>query len=186
MPIKYAALLKAMLGKMKKSTWCLALGLGGILLIGLSAFYDNDRSPPTASAVNATADYAAQLELRLEDMVSSVAGAGACRVMVTLENGVEYVYANEEKINSDHTQSDSGDVSVRDDSQKTVVTVDAADGKAGLLVTEIHPTVRGVVVACEGADDERVAALVKAALKTALNITDKRVCVIPYQSKGES
>ena len=76
-------------------------------------------------------------------------------------------------------------MSVRDDSQKTVVTVDAADGKEGLLVTEIQPTVRGVVVACEGAADEEVAALVTEAVKTALNITDKRVCVIPYQSKGE-
>ena len=176
---------KALLGNIKKSTWCMLLGIGGILLIGISTLLSGSETADTSTVTDSTAVYAAALESRLEEMVSSVAGAGACRVMVTLENGVEYVYANEEKSNSDHTQSDGGNVSVRDDSQKTVVTVDAEKGKEGLLVTEIQPTVRGVVVACEGASSEYVAELVKEAVKTALNITDKRVCVIPYQSEGE-
>ncbi len=172
-------------GKISKPTWVVLVGVCGMILIGASALFGKDKAPPTV-ADDTTAAYVQTLEARLEDMVSSVAGAGTCRVMVTLENGVEYVYANEERTNSDHTQSDSGNVSVRDDNQKTIVTVDAADGKAGLLVTEIQPTVRGVVVACEGAADEQVAAMVTTAVKTALNITDKRVCVIPYQTKGET
>lgn len=177
---------KTAFSKVNKSTWWMILGIGGILLIGLSTLLGGKDTATETEPTDATTAYAAALEARLEEMVSAVAGAGACRVMVTLENGVEYVYANEEKTNSDHTQNDSGGVSVRDDSQKTIVTVDAAEGKEGLLVTEIQPTVRGVVVACEGAGNETVAALVTTAVKTALNITDKRVCVIPYQSKGES
>jgi len=129
--------------------------------------------------------YIAQLEERLERMVTSIDGAGQADVMITLENGVEYVYADEHKTNSDRVEQ-GGNVEMRDDSQRTVVTVDAGDGKTGLLVTEIQPTVRGVVVTCTGARDEAVAAMVTQAVKTALNISDKRVCVIPYSGEKES
>ena len=159
-----------------------ALGLGGIVLIGLSAFLARDERAQTGESVNTTAVYAAALEKRLAEMVSSIDGAGRATVMVTLENGVEYVYANEEKTNNDHSEN-GAQISVRDDSQKTVVTVDDGSGKKGLLVTEIQPTVRGVVVTCEGATNDAVAARVMLAVRTALNITEKRVCVIPYTSE---
>ncbi len=171
-------------------TWLNCIGVGRLAVIGAvgavlvllsNAVTPTKDNPPP----DVTADYVASLEVRMADMIMSIQGAGKASVMITLENTVEYVYANEEKTNSDRSQSDSGDVSSRDDSQKTVVTVDAQDGKQGLLVTEIQPTVRGVVVVCEGAANEAVAARVMCAVKTALNITDKRVCVIPYVQKGE-
>ena len=162
----------------------LILGIAGMVLIGASAFREKKPTSPQAD-ISDTAHYIAQMEDRLERMVSSVRGAGRAEVMITLQNGVEYVYANEQKINSDHTESDS-QTSVRDDSHKTVVTVDNGTGKSGLLVTEIQPVIRGVVVTCEGAADETVAALVGQAVCTALDITEKRVCVIPYNTERGS
>ncbi len=159
------------------TTVIVLIGLCGIALLAVSSLFGKE-SAPTAGVMDMKS-YTQELEERLEAMVSSVRGAGAADVMVTLENGVEYIYANEEKTNSDHTQNEGGGVSVRDDNQKTVVTVDGGDGKQGLLVTEIQPTVRGVVVACEGATNEQVALQVKEAVKTALNITNQRVCVMP-------
>lgn len=168
----------------RKSTWLLILGLCGILLIGASAILDDQTvDEDAATAASDTTAYVQALEARLEDMVSSIKGAGKARVMVTLENGVEYVYASEEKSNSDHTQTDA-QISARDDSQRTIVTVDAENGKEGLLITEIQPTVRGVVVACEGAESEEISALVTLAVKTALDINDRHVCVIPYHDEG--
>ena len=41
--------------------------------------------------------YAEDLEKRLTNIVSSISGAGKTKVMVTLENGVESVYAADEK-----------------------------------------------------------------------------------------
>ncbi len=160
-----------------KTCLIVAAGLSGVVLLAVSCLFGGEEAAVSVAAYDAR-QYTCELEERLESMVSSVRGAGLCDVMVTLENGVEYIYANEEKTNSDRTQS-GDDVSTRDDNQKTVVTVDAADGRQGLLVTEIQPTVRGVVVACEGAADGEVAALVREAVRTALNITDRRVCVIP-------
>ena len=157
--------------------WIVIVGLVGVALIAASALWE--REAPSESVVREDIDaYIERMEERLEEMVSSIRGAGHAQVMITLNNGVEYVYANEEKTNSDHTQSDS-QVSVRDDNQTTIVTVD----DTGLLVTEIQPIVRGVVVACEGAGDEAVVAMVNQAVRTALDIAEKRVCVMPYDDR---
>lgn len=47
------------------------------------------------------------------------------------------------------------------------------------VVTEIQPTVKGVIVVCAGAGDETVAERVQTAVQTVLHITAKRVCVTP-------
>ena len=47
------------------------------------------------------------------------------------------------------------------------------------VVTEIQPTVKGVIVVCAGAEDEAVSDRVKTAVQTVLHITAKRVCVTP-------
>ena len=73
-------------------------------------------------------------------------GAGQCQVMVTLENGVEYVYASQQKVNTDRTEdtaSDSNKISQRDGTEQNIIIVDTDNGRQGLLVTEIQPTVKG-------------------------------------------
>lgn len=47
----------------------------------------------------------------------------------------------------------------------------------GLLVTELQPTVKGVVIVCEGGDQPLVQQRVTDAVTIALNISSKRVCV---------
>ena len=46
------------------------------------------------------------------------------------------------------------------------------------MVTEIMPTVKGVVVVCDCKGDSVLAEAVRQAVVTALNISEKRVCVI--------
>ena len=109
-----------------------------------------------------------------------IRGAGQCQVMVTLENGVEYVYASQQKVNTDRTEdtaSDSNKISQRDGTEQNIIIVDTDNGRQGLLVTEIQPTVKGVVVVCEGGDLPQVQQRIIEAVTTALNISSKRVCV---------
>ena len=56
--------------------------------------------------------------------------------------------------------------------------MDTGDGKEGLLVTEIQPTVRGVVVVCDGGDRDDVRERVIQAVAVALDVSSKRVCVV--------
>ncbi len=125
-------------------------------------------------------DFIRRTEEQLTALIASIDGAGRCRVMVTLENGVEYVYATEQKTNTDRQEDVSdGDTRLtqRDDNESTAVLIDTDNGREGLLITEIQPTVRGVVVVCEGGDDEAVRARVSQAVTVALNVSSKRVCI---------
>lgn len=176
-PESWTGRLAVFLKGAKGKSVLLIVGLAGILLIGLSEWWpsgDKEVSAPTAE--QQTDAYVQALETQLKEIVGSIQGAGQCKVMVTLESGVQYVYAQEEKSNSDRQEGDSR-VSQSDGSQQSIVIVDTEDGRQGLLVTEIQPTVKGVVVVCEGGDLETVQQRIVQAVTTALNITSKRVCV---------
>ena len=152
-------------------------GIVGVLLLVIPEFLPGK----TEQSADSTAEaFVSQTEKRLTELIGSIDGAGACRVMVTLDNGVEYVYATEEKSNSDREEdvreSDTR-LTEREDSETSAIIVDTGNGREGLLVTEIQPTVRGVVVVCEGADNEEVRNRVLQAVTVALNISSKRVCV---------
>jgi len=157
------------------------VGVIGILLIFLSEILPAGEKTAETATVDTDA-YIRTLEERLTETVSRIDGVGACRVMVTLENGVKYVYASEEKTGSDYkTEGDT--LSRADDNEQSVILVQTDQGYEGLLVTELQPTVKGVVVVCEGGGDAVVQERVRAALCAVLNVTDKRVCVVAGNGK---
>lgn len=165
----------------------IAAAILGVALIVLSEVLPQKRTTqseePTTSPPKTAAEYADELETRLCHLVGGIDGVGACRVMVTLENGVEYVYASEEKAGSDYS-ADGDRLSQADDSETSVILVQTEDGYEGLLVTELQPTVKGVVVVCAGGGDEAVRQRVTEAVTTVLNITAKRVCVVAGSGEG--
>lgn len=161
-------------------------GLIGIALIFLSSFLKSpskqeNKPDETVSRISAD-EYAKQLEGSLSDIISSIQGAGTTKVLVTLENGKETKYATEEKSNSEITEEKTNGETTKTqqsgDSESKYITVRGADGsEQALLVTEIQPTVKGVVVVCSGGGDPVVQQRIIDAVTTALNISSKRVCV---------
>jgi len=171
--------------KSKKIIIC--IGILGIVLIFISELFKTNNAKKVTASTSATAssstyEYVAQLENNLKELISSIKGAGNTRVMVTLENSEETVYATEEKKNKEATEDKSdGQLSKKresDDCEKKYITVRDADGtERALSVTQIQPTVKGVVVVCDGGDIPEVQQKITDAIKTALNITSKRVYV---------
>lgn len=171
--------------KSKKIIIC--IGILGIALIFISELFKTNNAKKVTASTSATAssstyEYVAQLENNLKELISSIRGAGNTRVMVTLENSEETVYATEEKKNKEATEDKSdGQLSKKresDDCEKKYITVRDADGtERALSVTQIQPTVKGVVVVCDGGDIPEVQQKITDAIKTALNITSKRVYV---------
>lgn len=161
----------------------IVLGILGIVLIFFSSFFkgtnkNNEKNNDDYSTQN----YVAHLETSLRELISNIKGAGNTRVLVTLENTEETVYATEEKKNKQATEDKSeGQMSKKresDDCEKKYITVRDANGtERALSVTQIQPTIKGVVVVCDGGDDPQVQQRVTDAIKTALNITSKRVYV---------
>ena len=103
--------------------WWIAIGLAAVCLIAVSEWLPSSKVTNATSSVDVRT-YAEQLELQLTSMVESMEGAGNCRVMVTLENGVEYIYANEQSNTSDRIEDHSATsdkTTVRDDTESSYV-----------------------------------------------------------------
>ncbi len=164
-------------GKNKKIL--LILGLFGLVLLIIPEMFPKS-SKKEQETVFSTQAYIQNIEQQLVNIIGSIQGAGECKVMVTLENGVEYVYATEQKTNSDRQEENGADenrLTQRNDSESSAIVIDSGEKREGLLVTELQPTVRGVVVVCVGGDREEIREQIAQAVTVALNISSKRVFV---------
>ena len=163
----------------RKLRLLLLLGLAGVVLIAVSELLparrdrqEAERSVPADSGTLPAAAVEAALEERIAALLHTVDGVGSCRVMVTLERGVQLVYAAD--------QTSSAGQSGTAGSEKTL-TVSTDSGPVGLLITELQPAVRGVVVVCAGGGDPAVCEQVTQLVATAFNISARRVCVAKGQ-----
>ncbi len=170
----------------KKSHVLFFIGIAGMSLILLSTILpkgETKNNPSLGGQTQLTSDqYIVQLEKRLTDIVGSIEGVGRCEIMITAENGVEYVYAVEESQNVNQTNSYEGDEVKKQTQQQNTeqkyIVVDAGGGKKeALLKTQRQPTIQGVVVVCEGAGSMVVQERVTQVVTTALGITYNKVCV---------
>ena len=168
------------------------LGLLGMALILLSQFFDGGsgktKEVDTATAQFTSEEYIAELEGKLTALITGIDGVGEARVMVTLESGVEYIYAQEEKRNTDTTREGgttevSCKVYEKENVEQKYILVDQNGKKQPLLQTELQPKIQGVVIVCEGADNVRVEQSLTNVVTTALNIPSTRVCVVKINTQ---
>ena len=191
------ALLSNLLSGDIKTKLIVAVGLVGMLLVLISQFVGSgaasakEKAPQdTTTAQYTTEEYAAQLEEKLQRLISSIQGVGTTQVMVTMEHGVEYVYAQQEKSSTDKKlepgSEESGErLDYKYNVEYSYVFVDNGYGdKQPLLRTELQPKVQGVVVVCEGADDIRVEQSITNVVTTALHIPTTRVCVVKIDAQS--
>ncbi|OJU13870.1 MAG: hypothetical protein BGN88_01700, partial [Clostridiales bacterium 43-6] len=158
------------------------IGIVGILLIFLSTLLPKSVKSSTTNGLISSEDYVASLEKKIGGMVSDIVGTKKVKVLITLNSGVEYVYANEVKQDTDKMENSQGndkkDTQQKDSSEKKYVLVNApSGGQVALLLTELTPKIRGVVVVCEGGENETISDNIKAAVTTALDIPSTSVCV---------
>lgn len=171
----------------KQAHWLTALGVAGMLLILLTGLWPTEEKA-VDNIIESGGDslhlYAQQTEQRLTEMLTQIKGVGTAHVMVTLENGVEYRYAANETQSGDSvfTYADGKDVPTKvqekEDRQQSYILVDSTGGKKPLVLTELSPRVKGVVVVCEGANSPVIRQRVTDAVTTALGVTSLQVCVI--------
>lgn len=162
----------------KKLRVVMLLGICGIILIGITSFF------PTKTAVNdkvigdkTIEEYKLEFESEITALLSSIEGVGKARVMVTFKNGVEYLYAKEEKKNTDSTNGiNEQSIQQRDTYEQTTIMVEDENGrKTALVRTKLEPVVKGVVIVCEGGDDIIVQQKVTEAVKVALAIGSNQI-----------
>ncbi len=127
-------------------------------------------------------DYGALLEKKLEEILSELKGVGKVKVMITLEDTIEKIPAFNTSKNNETTNEVDSQGGTRETTREGM-DIQMVTGSEGTLMVlkEIKPTVRGVIVIAEGAEDPEIREMLYGAVKTVLGISGNRVEV--YSSK---
>ena len=172
----------------KKTKLITFLALLGIMLITLASFWPTNKNSKNKTLKNNFVEtdinlYANQLENKINNIIKKIEGVGNCKVLITMENGIENIYANSEKKISNLNDNMSGMPTKQSDIQRDVALVDGNEGKQALMITQKEPTVKGVVVVCQGAENGLVAKRVTDAVSKALHIKINRLSVVKGNPK---
>ncbi len=166
--------------KFKNPKTLIIAGVAGILLIYLSSFFTGNSESETEKVIAESvslSEYREQLEDDICEMVKEITGNKNVSVIITLESGIRYSYADikEESVTSKTaTENESNETEFKNG----YITVKDADGsEKALLVTENMPEIRGVAIVCAGGDNEIINDKIKNAVTAAFNITSKRVYI---------
>ena len=140
-----------------------------IFIIGVVLVLTAQHHKDTDSGVSVPALTAANVqdeEVRLAEMLSQIEGAGRVSVMITYESGTEKSLAYETKTSS---RENSGE---RSEDRRAVTS-----GGEPMVVKEVYPQVKGVIVAADGADSASVKAAIREAVTASLGVGAHRVCI---------
>lgn len=143
-----------------------AVGMIGIILIFISDLIP-EKSEEKCNISETGAQYF--IEAASEEMkkvVSSITGEANPTVYITADSGISSVYATE--IRSDDSERE----------EKVIIIKNSAGDQTGLLVRQIQPEVKGVVVVSSGAGDPVLKEKIISAVMTAFDIPSSKVCVV--------
>ncbi|MCL2177420.1 MAG: hypothetical protein FWB72_05730 [Firmicutes bacterium] len=151
-----------------------------ILLIFLSSFVPFSRSTSNDAPLNQTStqNFVRDLENRLTNTLGLIGGAGQVSVMITLDGSSELVLAitNDRQNNTTTTTGGNGasnTVSNTIDRETIIIA-----GGQPIVIREIYPAIRGVVVVAQGANDIRVRLEIMRAVETLLGVPQNRIQVL--------
>ena len=162
----------------------------GIVLIALSAGDMSTRKKDTPKEVENTTDtesdtkdeYTKKLERQFESVLANVSGVGRVKVMITSSEKVtlsDPVYKNE---SVNETEAD-GSVKSQTNSESSPQTVfsEKDDVKDPYVVKEIEPVIKGVLVVCEGGDNDSVKKEITSAAEVLFGLESHKIKVMKLE-----
>lgn len=126
-------MLKNLISNTKKHKTFLIILL--CLSVGILMVFSDSKTTPKISESNTTdtEKYTTDLENRLEELINQISGVSSAKVLITLEQTNEYIYASDDS----------------DTSQKHVIVNEAL-----VYVTENLPKIKGVAIVCKGGNND--------------------------------
>jgi len=154
-------------GGLKPLILILILLVVAVLLYNFSGFGSSETLSSDSGAINYTTglEYIKELEMKLNDVVGNIKGAGNVKVMISISSSPELKVAEnvEEKVVS----TSSGTTTVTT-TEPIIVETNGEDSP--LILKETLPTINGVIVVSSGASDVKVKLDIITAVSTALGI----------------
>lgn len=167
------------------------IGLAGIALIFCTSVFKPSQQTKTADEPDIqTSDFVEQyrenLCEELGNMLASIKGVGRTKIMLTMEQSVQNIYATDNDIQqkeSSQKNSGSENTDTQTSEKKTYIIVRQSDGsEKALTVSQLMPKVKGVLVVCDGGEDSLVRQRVTEAVSAILNISSAHICVTKLNS----
>jgi stage III sporulation protein AG len=152
----------------------------GIVAVILFFGFNSNKNKGTSTAVVSsggyisTMDYCKIIETKLTDVLSKVDGAGTVTVMVTVDGSPELVFANEQ----DKTTSSNSSGTSSSSSSSSPIIVNVNGSSSALVMTEVLPAVKGVIVVSSGAGNVATRLNLLNAVSTLLDISTEQVTVL--------
>ena len=109
--------------------------------------------------------YVENLEKKLSVTLSGIKNAGKVSLVITVDGGIESIYATDEKI-------------VEENGKKTVTTTVVTSAGKPMEIGKKYPEIVGVVVVADGADNISVKMALLDAVTTALKISCNKVQIL--------
>jgi len=135
-------------------------------------------------AAGGAREYEQALASELESVLSEVRGAGRVRIALSLERGPVYVLGNNTSEDSRTTEEKDASGGVRtvtevSTTREPVIVRDDKQAERALVTEEERPTVSGVLVLAEGADDSKVRLNLVRAVQALFPLPTHRITVLP-------
>ena len=134
--------------------------LYGALLLLAALFYGlGDGWFRTAAPRDGPKQSQESLESRLEDILSTVRGAGKVRVLVTYATAGERVAATVSTLDESVSETSGGTTATRSEQSREMrqpATISTEGGQSPIILVEREPEIQGVIVVAEGAADPAV------------------------------
>lgn len=176
-------------------------GIGILVLVGVALmifpglFLQNGvKSPvPSGQVVNSSAaavgtplqQLESELAQQISQVLSQVEGAGKVAVSLSLESGPVKDYAinvSEDRSTVEEKDTGGGTRVTTGVNHKADV-VFAQGQKEALVIKEIGPQVKGILILADGAKDSTIKARLTSAVSTMLNIPAHRIMVLPKEGR---
>ena len=150
-----------------------------VLAIWLIPTGDTRATSIDTSKYTTTEEYAHSLETRLNNVLSAISGAGSVQCMVTLDGEVERVlaYSNDEQNSSTSNTTSNGTTNKTESStsNKEPILINVNGSSEPLVLYEIMPDIKGIVIVASGAGDVRVKLDILKAVQALLNVQSSQV-----------
>ncbi len=169
-----------MRGAFRKPKGLMIAGLIGIGLIFFSTLFPSGtkREKTVTTQGFSAEEYKEMLESEVGRLVEKITGDRSATVVVTLDSGARYVYADSVATSSADSSTEAGALQTNNSTTRSYITVrNDSGGEEALPVTVYMPQIRGVAIVCRGGGDPTIMSQVESAVTAALHITTTRVYI---------
>lgn len=144
-----------------------------VLLLGEYVSADSTEHTDVKNTSVYSERYIEETEKELETLLSKINGAGKVKVMVTLESCYENVYAK-----GYSTKSEQDEINDKNEmTEEYIIVKNGSNNEECLVVKVYEPTVKGVAIVAEGADNVNVKVAITQTVCSLFGISSAKVSV---------